>query len=386
MSGSRDKIQLFVPTYDIDGCLAEIRECLELGWTGLGFKTVRFEEEWKKFTGLPFAHFISSNTVGLDLAFRILKQEHGWKDGDEVVTTPLTFVSTNHAILYSNLKPVFADIDDTLCLDPQSVLSRITPRTRAVIYVGMGGNTGALSAIAEICQSRGLRLILDAAHMSGSRYRGHHVGKGIDCTVFSFQAVKNLPIGDAGMICFAEAELDSKARKWSWLGISLDTFARAGEAKGGNYKWLYDVEYLGLKANGNSIMAGIGLAQLKRLEQDNERRRAIAKLYESQLHGADRIRLIPMAPDCESARHLFQLRVPADKRDSLVTYLNENGIFPGVHYRINTDYLMYRYAQGTCQNAELASRELISLPLHLRMTDDDVKRVAETVKEFFNHS
>ena len=103
-------IQLFVPSFRIDECLKGIRECLEKGWTGAGFKTVEFEEAWKEYAGLSHAHFLSSNTVGLHLALHVLKSKFGWADDDEVITTPLTFVSTNHAILHSRLRPVFADV------------------------------------------------------------------------------------------------------------------------------------------------------------------------------------------------------------------------------------------------------------------------------------
>src|SRR5690349_21327408 len=127
-------IQLFVPSFRTDECLKAIRECLEKGWTGLGFKTVEFENAWKNYAQLPQAHFLSSNTVGLHLALHILKTRLGWADDDEVITTPLTFVSTNHAILHCRLRPVFADVDDYLCIDPSSALERITPRTRAILF------------------------------------------------------------------------------------------------------------------------------------------------------------------------------------------------------------------------------------------------------------
>ena len=197
-----ERIQLFVPTYHVEECLDAIRECLEIGWTGLGFKTVHFEDEWVKYTGLPHAHFLNSNTSGLHLALKLFKEERKWADGDEVITTPITFVSSNHVILHENLLPVFADIDSTLCLDPLSIEQNITERTRAVIYVGMGGNPGRLEEVMAICKKYGLILVLDAAHMSGSKINGNHAGQGIDCVVYSFQAVKNLPTADAGMICF----------------------------------------------------------------------------------------------------------------------------------------------------------------------------------------
>jgi len=113
-------IQVFKPKYRTQEVLKEIEECLEIGWTGLGFKTEKFEEAWKKYTDFENAHFVASNTVGLQIALKVLKDANKWKNGDEIITTPLTFVSSNHAILYNNLQPVFADVDDQLCLDPKS--------------------------------------------------------------------------------------------------------------------------------------------------------------------------------------------------------------------------------------------------------------------------
>src|SRR5579872_2663175 len=195
-------IQVFTPQFRVEECLLGIRECLEKGWTGLGFKTNEIEKAWTEYTGLPHAHFISSNTVGLHLALHGFKTQGEWKDGDEVITTPLTFVSSNHAIKYCNLNPVFADIDEYLCFDPESIKKKITPRTKAVMYVGIGGNTGQYQAVLKLCREHGLKLILDAAHMAGTKVGGVHVGHDADCVVFSFQAVKNLPTADSGMICY----------------------------------------------------------------------------------------------------------------------------------------------------------------------------------------
>ena len=141
-------VQLFVPQYRIEECLSEIRTCLETGWTGAGFKTIEFETAWKKYTGLPNCHFLSSATAGLHLAVKLLKISNGWEDDAEIITTPLTFVSTNHAILYEQLTPIFADVDEYLCLDPKSVEKLITEKTKAVMFVGLGGNYGRLDEIA----------------------------------------------------------------------------------------------------------------------------------------------------------------------------------------------------------------------------------------------
>ncbi len=371
-------IQLFVPNFRIDECLEAIRECLEKGWTGLGFKTVAMEDAWKDYTGLPFAHYLSSNTVGLHLAVEMYKTKYGWEDDDEVITTPLTFVSSNHAILYAGLKPVFADVDEYLCLDPESVESRITPRTRAIIYVGMGGNTGQYDAIRALCTKHNIKLILDAAHMSGTRLNNRHVGHDADVTVFSFQAVKNLPTADSGMICFNDADDDARVRRLSWLGINKDTYART--AAQGAYKWMYDVEELGYKYHGNSIMAAIGLVQLKYLDQDNAYRRQIASWYRQALEGNDNIRVVPTAPGCETSQHLIQIRVK--NRDQLMLALNEHEVFPGVHYRDNTEYKLYAHGAGTCPKAAMASQEIVSLPIHMRLSKADVDMVADLVSRY----
>lgn len=371
-------IQLFIPKFRIDACLSEIRECLEKGWTGLGFKTNLFEKSWMDYTGLKHAHFLSSNTVGLHLALEIFKRKYGWEDGDEVITTPLTFVSTNHAILYSKLKPVFADIDDHLCLDPKSVLASMTNKTKALIFVGIGGNTGQYQEIIKLCHKHNIKLILDAAHMAGTRFHGVHVGNEADVSVFSFQAVKNLPTADSGMICFKDAEDDERVRKLTWLGINKDTFART--VSQGNYKWMYEVEELGYKYHGNSIMASIALVQLKYLDEDNAYRRELALRYRKNFASFDYIRLINIADACESSTHLFQIRVK--DRDNIMQKLNDNNIFPGVHYRDNTEYAMYNYAAGLCPKAAIASREIISLPLHLSLTMEDVDHISAKVIEF----
>jgi dTDP-4-amino-4,6-dideoxygalactose transaminase len=370
-------IQLFVPTFRVEETLTEIRECLEKGWTGLGFKTVEFEQAWQAYTGLPHAHFLSSATAGLHLAVRLLKEHGGWQDGDEIITTPLTFVSTNHAILYEKLQPVFADVDASLCLDPHSIAERVTPRTRAVLYVGMGGNTGCLEEVAQLCLDNGFKLILDASHMTGTRLHGRHVGAEADVSVFSFQAVKNLPTGDSGMICFADVELDQEVRTWTWLGINKDTYTRTVST--GAYKWHYDVEHVGFKYHGNSIMASMGLVSLRYVDQDNAYRRQLAAWYDAALAGVDGLEQIPIAANCEPSRHLYQVLV--DHRDEVMLALNNQQIFPGVHYRDNTVYRMYSHARNSCPRSWTASERLISLPMHLRLTYADIQRICQALRE-----
>ncbi|MCT4545242.1 MAG: DegT/DnrJ/EryC1/StrS family aminotransferase [Vallitalea sp.] len=372
-------IQLFVPTFRVEECLKEIKECLDKGWTGLGYKTIKFEEKWKEYTNFPYAHFINSATVGLHLAVKILKNECKWEDGDEIISTPITFVSTNHAIAYENLKVVFADVDKYLCLDPIDVRKKITSKTRAIMFVGVGGNAGKYKEILKICKEFNLKLILDAAHMSGTRLNGEIIGKEADAVIYSFQAVKNLPTADSGMICFKEEKYDKLARKLTWLGINKDTYTRSKNKE--SYKWKYDVECVGYKYHGNSIMASIALVQLKYLDKDNSYRRQIATWYDEAFkHHKNLIKPISIIDGCESSRHLYIIEV--NNRDEVIMALNLIDIYPGVHYRDNTEYEMYKYGKGTCQNAHRLSKRILSLPMHLRLTKEDINKISRNVIKF----
>lgn len=240
------------------------------------------------------------------------------------------------------------------------------------MFVGLGGNIGRYNEIVKICSQHNLKLILDAAHMAGTSMNNSLCFQDPDVVVYSFQAVKNLPTADSGMVCFKEKKHDEICRKLTWLGINKDTYTRTGDNS--LYKWKYDVEYLGYKYHGNSIMAAIGLVQLKYLEEDNVYRRQVAVWYDENLKDKS----IPMAPGCVTSRHLYMIEI--NNRDELLLKLNESGIYPGVHYRDNTEYVMYSY--GKCPNSSRMSERILSLPMHLRLTKTDVDYIAQMVLKF----
>ncbi|HXZ14930.1 MAG TPA: DegT/DnrJ/EryC1/StrS family aminotransferase [Roseiarcus sp.] len=235
----------------------------------------------------------------------------------------------------------------------------------------------------QICDRKGLKLILDAAHMAGTRFRGKTPGGDADVVVYSFQAVKNLPTADAGMVCFADADLDALVRQQSWLGIDKDTYSRTTE--GGTYKWYYDVPSLGFKDHGNSIMAAIAIVQLKYLDADNAYRRQLATWYEELLGEAtlssNVLKIVPTAPGCESSRHLFQVLVP--NRDEILLALNNASVYPGVHYRDNTEYSMYAATARKSESAKFFSDSVLSLPMHLRLTRADIEYICSTLLQVF---
>jgi dTDP-4-amino-4,6-dideoxygalactose transaminase len=377
--------QVFKPTYRTEEITKLIAECCDSGWTGIGGKMLEFEEAWKKYSGAQTCHMLNSATSGLHLAVLQLKMKYGWEDDSEVLTTPLTFVSTNHAILYSGLKPIFCDIDEYGCLDPDEISKKITPKTKAVIFVGLGGNVGQLKKVREICNNLGLNLILDAAHMSGTKWAdtNKQVGcdlKDSDVTVFSGQAVKNLPTSDSGWICWNgqdASDMDALTRKMSWLGIDKDTFSRTSTQ--GSYKWYYDVPHLGFKYHANAISGCFGLVGLKYLDQDNSYRRRLCDIYTNFLKDSSKIKIVPHNPDCVSSRHLFQILVK--NRDEIMLALSKYDIYCGVHYRDNTLYKMYNVQNSYFLKAKDFSNETISLPLHLHISEKDAEFICKSLLE-----
>ena len=373
---NQPNIPLFVPTFEVEKCLSEIRTCLEKGWTGIGFKTTEFEKKFGEYIDEKYCHFVNSNSNGMHLLLELLKRINHWEEGDEIISTALTFVSTNHAIMHANLTPVFADVDKSLCINYQTIDAAITNKTRAVIFVSIGGNSAEIEAIAQLCKERGLILILDAAHACGSRLHNKHLSAYADYTVFSFQAVKNLPTADSGIVVTKTQAEDDLIRQMSWSGINKDTYSRSTDG----YKWLYSVDEVGFKYHGNSIMASIALVQLDLLDSGNKRRREISGAYKNALQNLDNFDYIEHANEHESSRHLVQFC--CQRRDELINFLAEKGIGTGVHYRSNSRYTMY--LNQKTPNADDLDTKIITLPIHLRLTDADIEYVCSRVRDFYN--
>ena len=381
-------VHLFQPLFRTEEVLNQVKECLEAGWTGDGFKTNEFERLWEEYTECDGALFLNSSTSGLFMCFEMLKEKYGWDSNTEVITTPLTFISTNHAIMNAGLIPIFADIDSSLNLSPESVLLRITQRTKAVIFVGIGGNPHNYHSILRICRENNLLMILDAAHMAGTKYNNKQIGHDADFSIFSFQAVKNCPTSDSGLIHAKEKDDQDLLKARYWLGINKSTFERSKSTL--KYKWQYDVDFVSNKYNGNSIAAALGIVSLKYLDQDNAYRRKLASAYNEKLAHVrpDLIRPIPHLGDgnkleYESSRHLYQISLgPTLDRDQFIIALNSRMVFPGVHYISNKRYTPYAaLPQTDTSNADKYSGNIISLPLHLRMSEKDVEFVCEALSD-----
>ncbi|MFC1620749.1 DegT/DnrJ/EryC1/StrS family aminotransferase [Candidatus Omnitrophota bacterium] len=366
-------IPVFKPSYGKEE-LDALKEVLSSGWVGLGPKTQEFEEEFAKYIGTKYAVALNSCTAALHLALKVMGVED-----KEVITTPISFVSTNHAILYNNAVPVFSDVyPDTLNISVEEIEKNITPNTKAIITVHYGGHPCDIDPIVELTKKHDLKLIEDAAHGCGGEYKGRKIGSLGDIACFSFHAVKNLATGEGGMITTNEKDVYERLKKLRWLGINKGTWDR--EADDRKYSWYYDVEELGFKCHMNDIPAAIGLAQLKKLDRLNEKRKAFANRYNKAFQELEWIEAPVEKKYAKSAFHNYVIKL--DDRDGLNLHLQKKGISTGVHYVPNHHYGMYKKYRAQCPVADKVWKRLLTLPLYPDLSDSDFNKIVEAVKEY----
>jgi len=370
-------IPLFRPSYDDEEANA-VAEVLRSGWVGLGPKTSQFEKEFAEYLGSPYCVALNSGTAALHLAMLSLNLEQG----DEVIVTPITFVSTVHVIKYVGATPVFADVEpDTLNIDPEDVAKKITDQTKAIVVVHYGGHPCDMDPILKTASEHKVAVVEDAAHACGAMYKGRKIGTISPLTCFSFHAVKNLAAGEGGAITYREPSLDHYFREMRWMGITRDTWDRT--LKGETYAWKYSVDQLGFKYHMHDISAAIALVQLGKLERNNDRRRRIVTKYNRELADLDWIQLPVERGYAKSACHIYKISVPSLRvRDALIDHLKRNDISPGVHYfPIN----LYPYYANTKSNVPVASaiwQRIISLPIFPDLTADQQDAVIKAIKSF----
>ncbi|MCK4351979.1 DegT/DnrJ/EryC1/StrS family aminotransferase [candidate division WOR-3 bacterium] len=367
-------IPVFRPSMG-DEEIREVGKVIKSGWIGLGPKTKEFEEKFAEYVGSKYAVGTNSATAALHLALKVADVE-----GNEVITTPMTFISTNHAILYNNAIPVFADIEeDTLNIRVDEIEKLITPGTKAILVVHYGGHPCDMEPILEIVKDKNIKIIEDAAHACGAEYKGRKIGSIGDVT-FSFHAVKNLATGDGGMITFHDKDIDARLRKLRWLGINKSTYDRS--IVDNKYSWYYNIEELGYKYHMNDIAAAIGLVQLKKLDRMNAKRREIVKAYDEAFKDLDWIKL-PVENDyAKSSWHIYAIKVENGKRDELINYLAKNGMSASVHYIPNHLYSMYKPYYRKLPVAETVWKKLATFPSYPDMEEAEIEKVIQVVREF----
>ena len=359
--------------------ISEVVDTLRSDWITTGPKTKRFEKEFAAYLDAPGALALNSCTAGLHTALATL----GIGPGDEVITTPMTFAASVNVIEHVGARPILVDVEpDTLNIDPALVAAAITPRTRAVLPVHFAGHPADLDPIAELATTHRLAVIEDAAHALPARYRNHPIGAGGNPAAFSFYATKNLTTAEGGMLT-GDAEFLDRARVVSLHGMSRDAWKRY--ERGGN--WFYEVVVPGFKYNMTDIQAALGLWQLRKLAGFQERRRAVVRMYDEAFGSESALELPARRPDVEHAWHLYVLRLRPEElridRDQFIEELALREIGTSVHFipiHLHPYYRdKYRYVPESFPVAHGNFERMLSLPLHPRLSDDDVADVIDAV-------
>ena len=381
--------QTFLPFTRPSITEAEIREvsdALRSGWITSGPRVAAFEKEFSAYVSAPFGITVTSATAG----FHILLQALGIGPGDEVISASLTWPSPVNMVEFLGARPVFADIDvKTFQLDPLSVERVLTPRTKAIIPVHFGGQPCDLDAFRTLSEKFGLTLIEDAAHAIGAEYRGQRIGSGKNPAVFSFHAIKNLTTGEGGLITVSDEKLRDHLMSLRFHGVNQDAWKRFGRetAKG------YDLFEPGWKYNLTDLQAALGLVQLRRIEEMNERRRKLAELYDRFLDSVPEIiRPAKVSYPSRHSWHLYTVLIDSKRtgftRDEFREELRKRNIGTGLHFLAVHELSYYRDRYHPepelLRNSEYVAARIVSLPLFPDMGEEDVVQVVEEIRDLFS--
>jgi len=351
------------PAAEIEAAIARV---LASAWFILGPELEAFEREIVSSFDCGNAIGVANGTDAIALALMAL----GVGPGDEVVTTPLTAAFTALAISEVGAKPVFADVEpETLTLSVESASRRITSRTRVLMPVHLYGNAADIEGILGLAKAHGLAVVEDACQAHGARQDGRSLGTLGRVGTFSFYPTKNLgALGDGGMVLTGDDEIAAKLRR----------------LRNGGQSSRYRHEELGVNSRLDEIQAAVLRVKLKYLEEKNERRRELSRLYERALESTP-VRPVAVRGGCTSARHLFVIRAP--DRDALAAHLKEGGIETLIHFPIPTHlqraYESLGQGPGSCPDAENACGEILSLPLYPTLSNENVERVAAAIHGFY---
>ncbi|MCC6473030.1 MAG: DegT/DnrJ/EryC1/StrS aminotransferase family protein [Burkholderiales bacterium] len=351
-----------------EATIASVAEVLRSGWIASGPKVEAFEAALAHYCGERPVRSFSSGTAALEVALRVA----GIGPGDEVITTPISWVATSNVILQVGAKPVFVDIDPrTRNIDLDRVEAAITPATRALMPVFLAGLPVDMDRLYDIARRHALRVIEDAAQAFGSRHRGRRIGAIGDLVAFSFQANKNVTCAEGGALVLASQAEAAFAEKWRLQGV-----VRSGEDG-------MEVDLPGGKSNLTDVAAAIGLGQLARLEAFTARRAQLARRYFERFERSLECELPP--EDFENSNwHMFQVVLPPRAtRAAFIAAMRAQGIGIGVHYPAIHRFELYQrlgFREGQFPQAERIGAAIATLPLFPAMQDADVDRVCEAAR------
>ena len=367
-----------IPLSDIDFDETEaeaVQKVIKSRWLTMGNVTQEFEAAFASYIQVKHAIAVTNATAALHLACMAL----GIGPGDEVIVPSLTFVATANAVRYVGAAPVFADITstDNLNISPAAIEASITSHTRAIIVVHYAGYPCDMPAILEIARKHNLFVIEDAAHAVGSELEGRKLGAWGDIGCFSFFSNKNMTTGEGGMMTTDNAELAQKLGRLRSHGMTSLTWDRH---KG--HAWSYDVVDLGYNYRIDEIRAALGLAQLAKIDRNNERRRQLCQIYREALQEiAPQVGIPFQQHDGKTAAHLMVILLPEGKnRETFMGSMKEQGIQTSIHYPPIHTFTAYQngHAESLPITDDVAMRE-VTLPLYATLTNDDVLTVVKAI-------
>lgn len=361
-------------------------EVLHSDYLTCGPKITELEQKLCELTGAKYAVVCSNDTAALHIACMAA----GVSAGDEVITTPITFLASANCALYCGAKPVFADIDEeTYNIDPKEIEKALTPKTKAVVAVDYTGQVVDLDAIMETCHKQNVVVIEDAAHSIGTLYKGRPIGSIADMTTFSFHPVKTVTAGEGGAVLTDNEEYYKKLLLYRSHGMTRDQTQMTKESEGG---WYYQMIDLGYNYRMTDMQAALLISQLEKLPMFSKRRKEIVARYNEAFSRIPELTLQQELEGSDSTRHLYILRIKPEKlridRRGFFDALAAENIMCNVHYipiYLQPYYQEMGYPKGLCPRAEKLYSEMMSLPLYYAMTDQDVEDVITAVQKIVDY-
>lgn len=341
-----------------------------------------FEEKVAQYVGAKYAVAVANGTAALHAACFAA----GLKEGDEVITSPLTFAASANCILYCKAKPVFADINPlTYNIDPKEIEKKITNKTKAIIPVHFTGQSVDLDPILELAKKYNLIIIEDAAHALGTKYKGKPIGSISHMTEFSFHPVKTITTGEGGMITTNSKELYEKLILFRTHGITRNKELMMHKEEG---SWYYEQLELGYNYRITDLQCALGITQMDKLDRFIARRKELVKMYKDALSSIDGVILQKEEKFSDTSRHLYIMKLDLEKfkvgRKEIFEALLAENIGVNVHYipvYLHPYYQELGYEKGLCKNAEELYDAMITLPLHVAMSNDDFEDVINAIKK-----
>lgn len=361
-------------------------EVLHSDYLTCGPRITELEQKLCELTGAKYAVVCSNDTAALHIACMAA----GVSAGDEVITTPITFLASANCALYCGAKPVFADIDEeTYNIDPKEIEKAMTPKTKAVVAVDYTGQVVDLDTIMETCHKQNVVVIEDAAHSIGTLYKGRPIGSIADMTTFSFHPVKTVTAGEGGAVLTDNEEYYKKLLLYRSHGMTRDQAQMTKESEGG---WYYQMIDLGYNYRMTDMQAALLISQLEKLPMFSKRRKEIVARYNEAFSRIPELTVQQELEGSDSTRHLYILRIKPEKlridRRGFFDALSAENIMCNVHYipiYLQPYYQEMGYPKGLCPRAEKLYSEMMSLPLYYAMTDQDVEDVITAVQKIVDY-